>query len=66
MLWGTYAQEKAKFVDTSRHLVLKAGHPSPMSQKYFLGCRHFSKANSYLLSYGIDPIDWCIPEEPID
>jgi len=63
MLWGSYAQKKAAFVDTSRHLVLKAPHPSPLSaHSGFLGCRHFSKANSFLESRGLQPIDWALPE----
>lgn len=63
MLWGSYAQKKASFVDTSRHLVLKAPHPSPLSaHSGFLGCRHFSKANAFLESKGMAPIDWALPE----
>lgn len=63
MLWGSYAQKKASFVETSRHLVLKAPHPSPLSaHSGFLGCRHFSKANAFLESKGIEPIDWALPE----
>ena len=63
MLWGSYAQKKAAFVDTSRHLVLKAPHPSPLSaHSGFLGCRHFSKANAFLESRGVKPIDWALPE----
>jgi uracil-DNA glycosylase len=63
MLWGSYAQKKASFVDTSRHLVLKAPHPSPLSaHSGFLGCRHFSKANDFLESHGIQPIDWALPQ----
>ena len=63
MLWGSYAQKKASFVDTSRHLVLKAAHPSPLSaHNGFLGCRHFSKANAFLESRGLAPIDWALPE----
>jgi uracil-DNA glycosylase len=62
MLWGSYAQKKAAFVDTSRHLVLKAPHPSPLSaHSGFLGCRHFSKANAFLESNGMTPIDWALP-----
>ena len=62
MLWGSYAQKKAAFVDTSRHLVLKAPHPSPLSaHSGFFGCRHFSKANAFLQSRGLDPIDWALP-----
>lgn len=63
MLWGSYAQKKAAFVDTSRHLVLKAAHPSPLSaHSGFFGCRHFSKANAFLESRGMEPIDWALPE----
>ena len=63
MLWGSYAQKKAAFVDTSRHLVLKAPHPSPLSaHSGFLGCKHFSKANAFLESRGLEPIDWALPE----
>jgi uracil-DNA glycosylase len=62
MLWGSYAQKKAAFVDTSRHLVLKAAHPSPLSaHNGFLGCGHFSKANAFLTECGGKPIDWILP-----
>ena len=62
MLWGSYAQKKAAFVDR-RHLVLKAPHPSPLSaHRGFLGCRHFSKANAFLEKNGLAPIDWSLPE----
>ena len=65
MLWGSYAQKKAAFVDTERHLVLKAAHPSPLSaHNGFLGCRHFSKANAYLAEHGREPIDWALPSNP--
>jgi uracil-DNA glycosylase len=63
MLWGSYAQKKAAFVDGSKHLVLKAPHPSPLSaHSGFFGCRHFSKANAFLESKGLEPIDWALPE----
>jgi uracil-DNA glycosylase len=63
MLWGSYAQRKAAFVDASRHLVLKAPHPSPLSaHSGFLGCRHFSRANAFLEARGRAPIDWALPE----
>ena len=63
MLWGSYAQKKAAFVDASRHLVLKAPHPSPLSaHSGFLGCGHFSKANAFLETHGQTPIDWALPE----
>lgn len=64
MLWGSYAQKKAAFVDGARHLVLKAPHPSPLSaHNGFFGCRHFSQANEYLLSKGRNAIDWQLPSE---
>jgi len=63
MLWGSYSQKKAAFVDTSRHLVLKAAHPSPLSaHSGFFGCRHFSRANAFLQSKGLEPVDWALPE----
>ncbi|MCX8996747.1 uracil-DNA glycosylase [Rhizobiaceae bacterium BDR2-2] len=63
MLWGSYAQRKAAFVDTSRHLVLKAPHPSPLSaHNGFFGCRHFSKANEWLEQQGRMPVDWRLPD----
>lgn len=64
MLWGSYAQKKAAFVDQTRHLVLKAPHPSPLSAySGFFGCRHFSKANDFLVSRGLPPVDWALPEQ---
>jgi uracil-DNA glycosylase len=66
LLWGSYAQKKAALVDSvdkgGRHLVLKAPHPSPLSaHSGFLGCRHFSRANAFLESCGLAPIDWQLP-----
>lgn len=66
MLWGSYAQKKAAFVDSTdrggRHLVLKAPHPSPLSAHGgWFGCRHFSKANAFLEGNGMAPIDWSLP-----
>jgi uracil-DNA glycosylase len=59
LLWGKFAQEKQTLIDETRHLVLKAAHPSPFSaDKGFFGCRHFSKTNNYLMRNGIDPVDW--------
>ncbi|MBP2557954.1 uracil-DNA glycosylase [Neorhizobium galegae] len=64
ILWGSYAQKKAAFVDQQRHLVLKSAHPSPLSaHNGFLGSRPFSKANAYLQSIGKDPVDWRLPEQ---
>jgi uracil-DNA glycosylase len=63
MLWGSYAQKKAAFVDGNRHLVLRAPHPSPLSaHSGFFGCRHFSKANAFLEARALPPIDWVLPE----
>ena len=59
LLWGSYAIAKKALIDTSRHLVLTAPHPSPLSAyRGFFGCRHFSQANAYLQSLGQQPIDW--------
>lgn len=63
MLWGKFAQEKQTLINGIKHLVLKAAHPSPFSaDKGFFGCRHFSRANQYLMQQGKDPIDWKIPQ----
>jgi len=67
ILWGSYAQRKAAFVDTSRNLVLKAPHPSPLSaHNGFFGSKPFSKTNAYLQSHGRTPIDWTLPPNPHD
>ena len=59
MLWGAYAQKKGAFIDESKHLVLKAAHPSPFAaDRGFFGSHHFSKANKYLQEHGKEPIDW--------
>lgn len=58
ILWGQFARNKKILIDTSRHLVLEAAHPSPFSVTKFLGCRHFSQTNDYLLQNGKDPINW--------
>lgn len=60
MLWGQWAKSKMNLIDTNKHLVLTAAHPSPLARTGFLGCRHFSKANEYLKSKGIEPINWCL------
>jgi len=65
ILWGAYAQKKAAFVDTSRHLVIKSAHPSPLSaHNGFFGSRPFSKANEWLVAQGAEPIDWKLPDNP--
>ena len=61
LLWGKFAQEKQALIDETKHLVLKAAHPSPYSANNgFFGCKHFSKANEWLVRHGIDPIDWSL------
>ena len=61
MLWGRPAQENAAMLNNPKHLILKAPHPSPLSAyRGFFGCRHFSKANSFLIEHGEEPIDWQI------
>jgi uracil-DNA glycosylase len=62
LLWGSYAQAKGKLIDTRRHRVLKAPHPSPLSaHRGFIGCGHFARANEYLRERGMAPIDWRLP-----
>jgi uracil-DNA glycosylase len=62
LLWGSYAQAKGKVIDTSRHRVLRAPHPSPLSaHRGFLGCGHFSASNQYLVQRGQAAIDWRLP-----
>ncbi|NHT77869.1 uracil-DNA glycosylase [Rhizobiaceae bacterium CRRU44] len=62
ILWGSYAQKKAAFVDQSRHLVLRSAHPSPLSaHNGFFGTAPFSKANAFLEANGRPPIDWALP-----
>ena len=61
LLWGSYAKEKAGYITNPKHLVLKTSHPSPFSVRNgFDGCSHFSKANDFLKTNGIEPIDWQI------
>lgn len=66
MLWGAKAKAKCKMVDRANNLVLEAAHPSPLSaHNGFFGCRHFSKANEYLLANGKEPIDWNLLSEVV-
>ena len=61
LLWGAPAQKKAAKVDNLKHLLLKAPHPSPLSSyRGFFGCKHFSKANQFLVENGMEPIDWSL------
>lgn len=62
MLWGAYAQRKGAMIDATRHCVLSAPHPSPLSSyRGFFGCGHFSKANQYLVDRGRTPVNWALP-----
>ncbi len=59
LLWGKFAQDKQVLIDETKHFVLKAAHPSPLSaDKGFFGCKHFSRTNELLMKQGMDPIDW--------
>ncbi|MEO5945496.1 MAG: uracil-DNA glycosylase [Chitinophagaceae bacterium] len=61
LLWGKFAQEKRVLIDQSKHCILRSVHPSPLSAYGgFFGCKHFSKTNEYLVSKGMDPIDWSL------
>ena len=62
LLWGAYANKKSVLIDTNKHLILSAAHPSPFSaHKGFFGCKHFSKTNNYLKSSNQELIDWSLP-----
>ena len=58
LLWGNFARSKKALIDSSRHYVLEAAHPSPLARGAFFGCRHFSQTNNLLISRGLAPIDW--------
>jgi uracil-DNA glycosylase len=61
LLWGRFAQEKIALIDTKKHHILKAAHPSPLAARNgFFGCRHFSQTNTFLMQKGMDPIDWAL------
>ncbi len=60
LLWGGFARSKKALIDTSRHSVLEAAHPSPLAGGAFFGCRHFSKTNEILIKEGKSPIDWSL------
>ena len=63
MLWGAQAQRKGSAINCDRHCVLTAPHPSPLSaHRGFLGCRHFSQANRFLVEHQRGPVDWSISE----
>lgn len=63
LLWGSFAKQKARLITNKKHLILTSSHPSPFSVKYgFEGCSHFSKANKFLVSNNLTPIDWQIDD----
>lgn len=63
LLWGKPAQNKAAKLNNPNHLILRAPHPSPLSAyRGFFGCKHFSKANAFLVEHGLEPIDWQIED----
>ena len=62
MLWGNFAKGKASLINAEDHLILEASHPSPLARGAFFGCKHFSKANDYLIKQGKTAIDWSLPQ----
>jgi uracil-DNA glycosylase len=62
LLWGNFAKTKKEIINSSKHLVLEAAHPSPLARGAFFGSKHFSKSNEFLISKGKVPIDWSLNE----
>jgi len=62
MLWGGFAKKKKELIDSSKHLILEAAHPSPLAGGAYFGSKHFSKANEYLEQNDLEPIDWNLME----
>jgi len=58
LLWGNFARNKKNLIDTSKHFILEAAHPSPLAGNRFSGCQHFSKTNELLSQQGLTPVDW--------
>ena len=66
LLWGRNARQKQGLINTAKHLVLTAAHPSPLSAyNGFFGCRHFSKANRFLTEHGRGAADWQLPDQDV-
>lgn len=63
LLWGNYAKAKEVLIDTEKHLILSAPHPSPLARGGFFGCKHFSKTNEHLVLQGKTPINWGIKDQ---
>lgn len=62
LLWGGYARKKTELIDRRKHTILEAAHPSPLSaERGFFGCRHFSRTNEYLRDWGMEEINWQLP-----
>ncbi len=67
ILWGSHAQRKGANIDRSRHFIIQSPHPSPLSaHRGFFGSRPFSRANAFLQQQGMEPIDWCVPAQPLE
>ncbi|WP_371481366.1 uracil-DNA glycosylase [Kitasatospora sp. NBC_00315] len=62
VLWGNYAKKKLPLIDTTRHVVVQGAHPSPLSARLFFGSRPFSQINEALGGFGVEPIDWRVPD----
>ena len=60
MLWGNFARTKKELIDSTKHYILEAAHPSPLARGAFFGCKHFSKCNSILEKLGKTPVDWSL------
>lgn len=60
LLWGNFAKSKKNLIDTDRHFVLEAAHPSPLARNAFAGCGHFEKTNQLLAEQGLEPINWAL------
>ena len=60
LLWGNFAKTKKELIDSSKHYILEAAHPSPLARGAFFGCKHFSKTNNYLITNGGQPINWAV------
>jgi uracil-DNA glycosylase len=60
LLWGNYARAKKELIDSQKHLILEAAHPSPLARGAFFGSKHFSQTNAYLKSKGKHQVNWCL------
>jgi hypothetical protein len=64
MLWGNFAKKKGKTINKLKHTVIESAHPSPLSARYWHGCKVFAKCNAALIKRGQSPIDWQLPADP--